>query len=52
VAALLLSYLNVDQFGATVGGGLASVVTTFLETRGRKQWLRVATGADWHWPSP
>jgi hypothetical protein len=45
VAALLLSRLNVDQLGTTVGAGLTTVVTTFLQTRGPKQWLRIATGA-------
>lgn len=45
VTALLLSRLNVNQLGTTVGAGLTTVVTTFLQTRGRKQWLRVATGA-------
>jgi hypothetical protein len=45
LTALLLSRLNVGQLGTTVGAGLTTVVTTFLQTRGRKQWLRVATGA-------
>jgi hypothetical protein len=45
VTALLLSRLNVDQLGVTVGAGLTSLVTTFLQTRGRRQWLRVTTGA-------
>jgi pSer/pThr/pTyr-binding forkhead associated (FHA) protein len=45
VTALLLSRLNVNQLGTTIGAGLTTVVTTFLQTRGRKQWLRVATGA-------
>jgi hypothetical protein len=45
VAALLLSRLNVNQLGTTVGAGLTTVVTTFLQTRGPKQWLRIATGA-------
>jgi hypothetical protein len=45
VTALLLSRLNVDQLGVTVGAGLTTVVTTFLQTRGRRQWLRVTTGA-------
>ena len=45
MAALLLSRLNVDQLGTTVGAGLTTVVTTFLQTRGPKQWLRIATGA-------
>jgi pSer/pThr/pTyr-binding forkhead associated (FHA) protein len=45
VAALLLSRLNVDQLGTTLGAGLTTVVTTFLQTRGPKQWLRIAAGA-------
>jgi hypothetical protein len=45
LTALLLSRLNVGQLGTTVGAGLTTVVTAFLQTRGRKQWLRVATGA-------
>ena len=45
VAALLLARLNVNQLGTTVGAGLTTVVTTFLQTRGPKQWLRIATGA-------
>jgi hypothetical protein len=45
LTALLLSRRDVGQLGTTVGAGLTTVVTTFLQTRGRKQWLRIATGA-------
>ena len=45
LTALLLSRRDVGQLGTTVGAGLTTVITTFLQTRGRKQWLRIATGA-------
>jgi FHA domain len=45
VAALILSSLQVAQLGAAAGAALTTVVTTFLQTHGRSQWLRVAAGA-------
>jgi hypothetical protein len=45
VAALVLSSLQVAQLGAAAGAALTTVVTTFLQTHGRSQWLRVAAGA-------
>jgi pSer/pThr/pTyr-binding forkhead associated (FHA) protein len=45
VTALLLSGLHVDRLGATIAAGLTAVITTFLQARGRKQWLRVGGGA-------
>ncbi len=45
VSALLLSGLHVDRLGATIAAAFTAVITTFLQTRGRKQWLRVAGGA-------
>ncbi len=45
VTALVLSSVHVDQLGATAGAALTTLVTTVLQTRGRRQWLRVAGGA-------
>ncbi|HEX8863309.1 MAG TPA: FHA domain-containing protein [Actinomycetes bacterium] len=45
VTALLLSGLHVDRLGATIAAGLTAIITTFLQTRGRRQWLRVGGGA-------
>jgi pSer/pThr/pTyr-binding forkhead associated (FHA) protein len=45
VTALALSALHVPEVGTILGPALAAVVTAFVQTGGRRQWLRIVAAA-------
>jgi hypothetical protein len=45
VTALALSAVHVPEVGAILGPALAAVVTAFIQTSGRRQWLRIVAAA-------
>lgn len=45
VTALVLSAFHVPEVGTILGPALAAVVTAFIQTSGRRQWLRVVAAA-------
>lgn len=45
VTALALSAFQVPQVGAVLGPAIAAVITAFVQTSGRRQWLRIVAAA-------